>query len=283
MPCKVAAWTVVAMAIIPGVAAQGTVVPGAREILALDFANTAVGAFPKQLGYQSGSLEVVEKNGVHMLKASLASTFVIPLPETLPEAITLEFDLIPKESRDQRELAFGGGSDLRRSTSSTEVIWSADMQQVIGGGQDFHAATPPSLRDALSGQLSKIIASFDGGTLKLYTNGERLYTLSDTRFARGQALRAALGGIDEKQAVYLARVRVAAGAATVQQTVIAPNSRAAESGPVVTTQSAVRNPGVLANSAPPPLPPPPPPPAATTPPLSPPIGAAPPVETPQQQ
>ena len=201
--------------------AQG-VTGGAREIVSLTFANTPVGDFPKQLTYRNGSLEVVEKNGVHMLQATAPSEFLIPLPETLPDPFTVEFDVIAKESGDQMDLAFGGGSDPRLVTSSVMVIWSSSTQRVYGGGQDFRAATPPSIRDALPGQLGKILASFEGGTFKLYTNGERLYTISDVRFARGQVLRVALGGVDEKQAVYLARVRIAAGGATT--TVVAQQS-----------------------------------------------------------
>jgi len=295
----------VALAVLSGAtktaSAQG-VTGGAREIVSLSFANTPVGEFPKQLTYRNGSLEVVEKNGVHMLMATTPSEFLIPLPETLPDPFTVEFDVIAKESGSQADLAFGGSNDPRLATSSVDVIWSPSTQQVTGGGTNFRATTPPSIRDALPGQLGKVLASFDGGTLKLYTNGERLYTISDVRFARGQVLRVALGGVDEKQAVYLARVRIAAGVATTsvvaqqsavtgslattagttirpaggtppatvatQPTVVAPASAGAIARePVLKSQPPPGSSGVLGGTtapAPPPPPPPPPPASGST-------------------
>src|SRR5262249_45027941 len=134
--------------------AQG-VTGGAREIVSLNFASTTLGEFPKELTYRNGSLGGVEKNGVHMLKATAPSEFLIPLPETLPAPFTVEFDVIAKESGSQLDLAFGG-SDSRLASSSVAIIWSASSQQVMGGGTDFRAATPPSIRDAVAGQLGKI-------------------------------------------------------------------------------------------------------------------------------
>jgi hypothetical protein len=208
---------------------QGSsITPGAREIIALTFANTAVGEFPKGLRLLKGSLEVVDKDGVGMLRATTPSEFRITLPEALPEDFTLEFDLMPKECCNPEDLAFEGTPAMSRSTSSAQVSWSSETQTVVGGGAYFQAATPAKLRETLVGQLNQIMASFEGGTLKLYTNGERLYTLSERRFARGRVLRVFLGGQDDdKQAVYLARLRVAAGAATVTTIAQQPGGAAA--------------------------------------------------------
>ena len=79
----------------------------------------------------------------------------------------------------------------------------------------YQATMPGDLRESLPGQLTQIVASFSGETVKLYTNGRRLYTLTERRFARGRVIRVFLGGQDDgDQAVYLARLRVTAGAAT---------------------------------------------------------------------
>ncbi len=232
---------------------QGSsITPGAREIIALNFANTAVGEFPKGLRLLKGSLEVVDKDGVRMLRATTPSEFRITLPEALPEDFTLEFDLMPKECCNPEDLAFEGTPAMSRSTSSAQVSWSPETQTVVGGGAYFQAATPAKLRETLVGQLNQIMASFEGGTLKLYTNGERLYTLSERRFARGRVLRVFLGGQDDdKQAVYLARLRVAAGAASVIVATSTSQATPVSALPAVQT-------GSITPTAPPPPPPAPP-------------------------
>src|SRR5262245_62089643 len=97
------------LAVATGATAQAgqTVTGGAREIWSLNFATVPIGDFPsrKDLSTKS-SLEVVDNNGVHMLKAELHSDFVIKLPENLPELFTLEFDVVSKECCDLDDLSF---------------------------------------------------------------------------------------------------------------------------------------------------------------------------------
>ena len=85
---------------------------------------------------------------------------------------------------------------------------------MTGGGRPhtFTSDMPPDLRDALPAALTSIDVSFEGETVKLYTNGKRLFTLTERRFARGQVVRVRLGGQDpDDQAVYLAKLRVGTG------------------------------------------------------------------------
>ena len=282
----VAVMAVLLSAVSTEVPAQ-TVTPGAREILSLNFASIPVGDFPRRpdLSTQS-SLEIVDRNGVHMLKAVMRSEFVITLPETLPEQFTLEFDVVAQECCGSEDLSFES-TRTDPSGSSTKVTWSPSQQKVSGGGgSDFTASTPPSLQSALAGQLGHIIASIEGSTIKLYTNNVRLYTVSERRLARGQVLRVSLNGTDDnKGAVYIARFRVAEGAATTsviaqqsavvgslspavgstitpaggtapatvatQSTVIAPASAGATAvGPVLTPQSTTRSTGILNSTLP---------------------------------
>jgi hypothetical protein len=74
----------------------------------------------------------------------------------------------------------------------------------------YQAPMPEDFNVILPAALTEVTASFEGGTVKLYTNGRRLYTLTDRRFARGRTLRLSLGGQDDgDQAVYLAKLRIA--------------------------------------------------------------------------
>jgi hypothetical protein len=197
-------------------AGQGTFAPGTREILALSFASTQPGQLPAGVRLVNGRVDVVDKDGVRMLRATGPAEFVVTLPEALPTDFTLEFDLIAKPDGGSDDLTFEGTARRSASSVSAEVKWSPTTQSVSGGGlNEFSAATPASLSETLPGQLARIIASFSGTTLKLYTNGVRLYTLTDRLFVRGTVLRVVLGGQDEEHAVYLARLRVAAGAGSL--------------------------------------------------------------------
>jgi hypothetical protein len=81
----------------------------------------------------------------------------------------------------------------------------------IGGAQENYAAPmPEDFKVILPGTPTEVTASFEGSTIKLYTNGKRLYTLTGRQFARGKVLRVFLGAQDDaEQAVYLARLRIA--------------------------------------------------------------------------
>ena len=213
-------WSVVTLVVVTaGTASRGTaqtqtVTGGARQIMALDFTAMPVGDFPKRNDlHTQSSLEIVDHNGVHMLKAGLASAFVIDLPESLPDLFTLEFDVVSQECCGSDDLSFETTKN-DPNQNSAKVTWSPASQKVIGGGgSPFSATTTLS-----GGQLAHIIASIDGTTIKLWTDNVRLYTVSGYRLVRGQVLRISLNGTDDnKGAVYLARVRVAEGAATVTQ------------------------------------------------------------------
>jgi len=194
------------------VAAQAGSPPAGQALFTLDFGQL-VGDFPKGLKPLTGSLEVVTKDGVPMLRASSVSEFLITLPQVLPPAFTVEFVLIPKQCCNPEDLGFEGTATMNRGTASAQVLWSRERLAVIGGGEMYQGAMPAALAGTLPGQLSTVVVTFDSTEVKLYTNGQRLFTLADRRFMRGRVLRVFLGGQDEgDQAVYLAGLRITAGA-----------------------------------------------------------------------
>lgn len=58
----------------------------------------------------------------------------------------------------------------------------------MAGGDVFQIGMPSDLREALPSQLTKTVVSGEGETLKPYSNGRRLFTLSDRLFARTRVL-----------------------------------------------------------------------------------------------
>ncbi len=186
--------------------------PG-TTLFQLDLAGTPLGEIPTAIKQLGGSMTVVVKDGMPMLKASAASVFLITLSQPLPQDFTLEFDLVPKLGSNPQDLSFEGTPTINQDDGSAHVLWHAtgSLSVIGGGGDNYESPMPKALRATLPGVLTHVVADFQGPTIKLYTNGERHYTL-DKQFARGRVLRVFLGGQDDgTEAVYLAGLRISTG------------------------------------------------------------------------
>jgi hypothetical protein len=214
--------------LVRGAAGQGVPLRNSQDLFVLNLGATPVGEFPFGVQALKGSLTVVDKDGQHMLRASSPSQFLITLPQALPRDFSLEFDIVPKASGNPEDLSFEGTPTINQGTASANLLWHRESVRVIGGGDTYDSAMPEDLKASTPSMLTHIIAVFEGPQVKLYTNGRRLYTLSDRKFVRGRVLRVFLGGQDDgANAVYLARLRIAAGTATV----VAANPPAAPPAP----------------------------------------------------
>lgn len=219
--------------------------PGTRTIVDLNFASTAVGDFPKGLRLLGGNLEVVDKDGVRMLRASSPSEFVLPLPAVLPKDFTVELELIPKACCNPVDLMIEGVISGGRSPVSAQLEWDADHFAAVGGNPEmFQMDMLAPIAASLPSTLTTVAWSFEDETVKMYTNGQRVYTLVNRKFMRGQVLKISLGGQDQdKYAVYLKSVRVA------DMTPAIVTSNAPQAGPrsvtatTSTTSSPTRPPG----------------------------------------
>ena len=199
--------------IVPSPAAGqgGGFVPGTRELFSVNFAAEPLGEFPKTLRLRQGTMDMVEKDGQRMLKASDRSEFLVRLPEVMPEDFTIEFDLVPKECCMPQDLSFEGGLEINQGEHSAHVLWKREALSVIGGAVDnIEVPMPPDLATTLPGELTEIRVSVQGTTIKVFTNGREVLSQTGRKFARTRSLRVFLGGQDDKeQAVYLAKLRVA--------------------------------------------------------------------------
>jgi OOP family OmpA-OmpF porin len=188
-------------------------VPGARTIFFTDFSDDQVGNFPKRLTFKTGQMEVVELDGgQRALKASSPSELMIPLPEALPSKFTVELDVINRDSRGVAANTFelSGGSALNDS-KYTQVGWGHNGLSVSGGGVEGMSIMA---KDADVTRYVGHPASFrvlgDGQALKLYADEKRIANIPNGGFQRGRSLLLYLQGRDdEKNAVYVTRIRVA--------------------------------------------------------------------------
>ncbi len=67
-------------------------VPGAEVVYALDLTDEPIGRFPsRQLLYERGTAQVVEKDGKKVMEFTDETQFTVPLPAELPDDFTIEF------------------------------------------------------------------------------------------------------------------------------------------------------------------------------------------------
>lgn len=188
--------------------------PGQRTLFYTDFTDEEVGNFPRRLEFKTGSLEIVELDGVRALKASDVSGFVVPLPEVLPQKFTLEIDVINRNNRSvgAPSIKVYGGTAAKTDVDDerTRVAYGHLGWDVTGGGTTAQSMFTSEEADAFMGQLVSVRVLGDGAYIKLYADGRRLANIPNASFMRGKGIFVAMEGRDaESGAVYITRIRIA--------------------------------------------------------------------------
>lgn len=188
-------------------------VPGNKVLAYTDFSEDRVGNFARGLKYVSGPAEVVERDGIKVLRATGAATFLVPLGRKLPQRFTLEIDVIaPLGGALTRAVQFEGGAKWVAGPQSAAISWNPRGAWYEGSGQNMTSAVsvPDAMRDAVAGSLAHVRVLMDSGYFKMYVNERRLYNIPELAFHRDSVLRIALTGAEEEgQAVYVTSIRVA--------------------------------------------------------------------------
>ena len=188
-------------------------VPGSRTIYFTDFTDDQVGNFPKRLTFKTGQMEVVELDGgQRALKASSFSELLIPLPEALPQKFTVELDVINRDSRGVAANTFEiSGGNAFNDDKFTVVGWGHNGLSVNGGGvQGMSIMAKDADIERYVGHPASFRILGDGQALKLYADEKRIANIPNGGFQRGRTLALYLQGRDdEKNAVYVTRIRVA--------------------------------------------------------------------------
>jgi OOP family OmpA-OmpF porin len=150
--------------------------------------------------------------GQRALKASSASELLIPLPEALPQKFTIELDVINRDSRGVAANTFElTGGNAWNDYKHTVVGWGHNGFQVNGGGvQQMDVMAKDADVQRYVGKPASFRILGDGQALKLYADEKRIANIPNGGFQRGRALALYLQGRDdEKNAVYVTRIRVA--------------------------------------------------------------------------
>ena len=187
-------------------------VPGSKVLFYTDFSEDVVGNFARGLTHVSGPVEVVERDGVKVLRSTGHSVFLIPVGRALPARFTLEIDVVAGLSGlpDYDIVALEGGPELDRSDRSAEINWAPHTTVIVGGGKD--SEQPISEERALQarGTLTHLRILMDGGYFKMYANEKRLYNLPQLPFKRASVIRVVVrGGEEADQATFITGIRLA--------------------------------------------------------------------------
>jgi hypothetical protein len=223
-------------------------IPGNKVIVFTDFSDDKVGNFARRLKYKAGSMDVVERDSVKMLRATNRSQFLIPVGRKLPERFTLELDVLAPSTElgGYDVVAFEGGPDLDRGDTSAEVNWNTIGTLIIGGGQNVGTSdvkVPESMQPQLMGQVVHLRVLMDGAYFKMYVNERRMYNIPEFAFKRDSVIRVFIRGSEEPgEAMYVTRIRLAESETDVLYDALAANGRWATQGILFATGKAVLQP-----------------------------------------
>jgi outer membrane protein OmpA-like peptidoglycan-associated protein len=172
--------------------------PGDRVIFAEDFTSDEVGDFPRRMEFKSGALEIVAWNGGRWLRG--LGAFYIPLPETLPERFTIEFDMAGPTMYHMYLVSDNPAGELDIRSN-----WAALSSGAIRASADYG----PEI-DAIAKPVH-IAISVDGKHVKLYANGTRVFNAPNGHLGRSNKIHVSassrvIGGFP-----LLANLRIAAG------------------------------------------------------------------------
>jgi hypothetical protein len=175
-------------------------VPGSKVLFFTDFTDDRTGNFSRRLRYKSGAMDVVERDGVKVLRATSRSEFVIPVGRKLPERFTLEIDVIAPPSRKIDMVSFEGGRDLDRGAQSANVTWNPTGLFILGSGQDMSNSPvklPDAMQPGLINQVTHLRVLMDGAYFKMYVNERRVYNIPELAFRRDSLIRVLTTGAED--------------------------------------------------------------------------------------
>jgi OOP family OmpA-OmpF porin len=186
-------------------------VPGSKVLFYTDFSEDRVGNFARALKYVNGPAEVIDRDGVKMLRSTGRSTMLIPVGRALPPRFTLEIDILSTTPLLNGQLAFEGGSQLDRGDKSAEVSWSPNGTFIIGGGQNAGMSSKPIAEDvqkAIVGGVTHIRVLMDESYFKMFMNERRLYNIPELLFLRAPEIRMLVIGSEENP-TFITGIRIA--------------------------------------------------------------------------
>lgn len=169
-------------------------VPGERVLFSDDFSQDRVGNFPQRLELVRGNLEVVESVGKRWVRSkSLNGELGIPLPETLPQQFTMEFDFTFPENFPLTLYSAPQfvEEELGDASTTSHVFFGAFSVGLHADGRSLVESVPNvggKSREALAGQPARARVQVDGKYVKVYINEDRVVSAPNGDLIRGNKI-----------------------------------------------------------------------------------------------
>jgi outer membrane protein OmpA-like peptidoglycan-associated protein len=216
-------------------------VPGSKVIFYTDFSEDKVGNFARGLKFVAGQMDVVERDGIKVLRATDRSEFRIPVGKQLPQRFTLEIDVIapPENCCGYEVISVEGGPTRDRSDASAEIHWHPNGVVIIGGGKNQTVNMPEAMRPQFMGKLTHVRILMDSAYFKMYVNERRMFNIPEFNFKRDSViLTHVFGSPEDNMAVFITSVRVAESETDVLYDALAAKGRWATQGILFATGKA---------------------------------------------
>jgi outer membrane protein OmpA-like peptidoglycan-associated protein len=188
-------------------------VPGERVLFYDDYAGDNVGDFPRRLEFAEGNADVAEWEGAKWLRVVKSSKFAIPLPETLPERFTIEFDFVTNHTASNGwpiMLNASGADENWESQGNTHPTVRFGYRE---GGVYVGKIESASPAGDLQNKVTRARIMVDGKYTKVYMNGVRVANAPNADLGRSNKVQLWVPGYDAEgvQATLVGPVRIAAG------------------------------------------------------------------------
>jgi OOP family OmpA-OmpF porin len=176
--------------------------PGERPLFVDDFSKDNIGDFPRRLELHRGNMEVIESQGTRWLRAAETGRFWIPLPDTLPERFTMEFDY-SGISKYELKLQFHGDPN----NPVDHVVVGSWGSGIHGDEVEAKAKMPEDIEE----RTVKVRVMADGRYVKVYVDSQRVANVPNANMGRTNRIHVELPAYGEDVVGLIANIRVMAG------------------------------------------------------------------------
>jgi outer membrane protein OmpA-like peptidoglycan-associated protein len=188
-------------------------VPGDSVLFADDFLSDNVGDFPRRFDLIEGSFEIVEWNGARLLQAVANGSIAIPLPRTLPDRFTMEFDARVTHGNGWLRVTsapyyFGARRGEFKGTAVDLGMGDAGLFPTSDQGPKVETRFD---RTPLENGTVPVRIMADGAYMKVYIGEKRVVNAPNAVFPRTDTLYVGFGWALSDSPIMMGPIRIAGG------------------------------------------------------------------------
>jgi OmpA-OmpF porin, OOP family len=175
--------------------------PGEQVLFAEDFTKDEVGDFPRRIELKEGNMEVVDWQGGRYLRSTSYGSFLVPLPESLPERFTLEFDFSGAGNTGWPIHVYASAEEER-----PDYLEASPTQGGLKGKTNSMSGTSKDLTNT----IFPVRLMVDGKYAKAYIGDKRVANVPNSNLGRSNKILFKVAAT-EAHPVLISNIRVAAG------------------------------------------------------------------------